>query len=206
MPSPPHPPDVPRSVSADDDALVDALLRGDERAFEELVRTRGPRLLAVATRYLPRRDDAEDAVQDAFVAVVRGLGGFQRTAGLDTWMHRIVVNAALMILRRRRRKPELSIGDGSLDEAAPPPWKARRPDGGPSALDAAERDGIVREELAALPDGDRALLLLRDVDGFTLDDIAELLDCGLTTVKSRLQQARVRLEVRLAPRLHEVTR
>src|SRR5215510_12491477 len=85
--------------------LLERLLAGDEQAYEELVRTYGGRMLAVARRFLPVEEDARDAVQDAFLSAFRSISSFEGHAQLSTWLHRIVVNAALMKLRTRRRKP-----------------------------------------------------------------------------------------------------
>src|SRR5262249_42735560 len=94
---------------ADEPRLVEALRRGDEAAFAELIRLYGGRLLAVARRMLRVEEDARDAVQEAFVSAFRAIDRFEGGARLSTWLHRIVVNAALMRLRRQRRKPEQSI-------------------------------------------------------------------------------------------------
>src|SRR5678816_378355 len=94
-----------------DSALVARLQRGDPEAFETLVRAHSGRLLDVARRFLPNEQDAQDAVQDAFIRAFRAIGGFQERSQLHTWLHRIVVNSALMKLRERRRKPEESIDD-----------------------------------------------------------------------------------------------
>ena len=93
-------------LRADDAALVARLRNGDSRAFEELVRRDTPRLLRVARRFLDSEEDARDAVQDAFVSAFRSISKFDSTALLSTWLHRIVINACLMKLRTRRRKPE----------------------------------------------------------------------------------------------------
>src|SRR5262245_49666803 len=100
--------DVPGSPAAEFD-LVTRLKAGDETAFAGLVRTLGGRLLAVARRVLRDEDLARDAVQDAFVSVFRAIRGFDGESQLSTWLHRIVVNAALMRLRAQRRRPEQSI-------------------------------------------------------------------------------------------------
>src|SRR2546423_10306092 len=94
------------SPRIDDAALVARLRSGDGGAFEELVRTHTPRLLRVARRFLDSEEDARDAVQAAFIAAFHSIGNFASTARLSTWLHRIVINASLMKLRTRRRKPE----------------------------------------------------------------------------------------------------
>src|SRR5688572_31110191 len=95
-------------VSTDAD-VVRRLKAGDEDAYAEVVRTLGGRMLSVARRFLQDEEAARDAVQDAFLSAFRGIHNFDGEAQLGTWLHRIVVNAALMKLRTRRRKPEQSI-------------------------------------------------------------------------------------------------
>src|SRR5687767_13735229 len=93
----------------DEKALVEALRAGDEWAFETMVRQFGGRLLAVARRLTRNDEDARDVVQTAYLSAFRALSAFEGTCQLSTWLHRIVVNTALMRLRSRRRKPEESI-------------------------------------------------------------------------------------------------
>src|SRR6516164_1476592 len=97
------------SVINDEAALLHALRQGDGRAYEQLVRRQAGPLLVTARRILRNEDDARDAVQDAFLAAFRSLDSFAGNARLTTWLHRIVINAALNKLRRRQRKPERSI-------------------------------------------------------------------------------------------------
>ncbi|HEV7765382.1 MAG TPA: sigma-70 family RNA polymerase sigma factor, partial [Thermoanaerobaculia bacterium] len=97
-------------VSSDRDAaLVAALKSGDSAAFETLLREQGPRLLRLARQFLPNEEDARDAVQDAMISVHRAIGNFEATSSLSTWLHRIVVNTALMKLRTKKRHPEEDI-------------------------------------------------------------------------------------------------
>src|SRR5215472_7386962 len=91
--------------------LVAALRAGDERAYETLVETYGGRLLAVTRRMLHNEEDAQDALQEAFLSAFKAIGQFDEKSRLGTWLHRIAINAALMKLRTRRRKPEQSIDD-----------------------------------------------------------------------------------------------
>ncbi|NQZ98854.1 MAG: sigma-70 family RNA polymerase sigma factor [Myxococcales bacterium] len=177
---------------------------GEEAAFEELVRTHGGRLLAVARRYLPSEDDARDAVQDAFLSAFKALPAFEGQAKLSTWLHRIAVNAALMKLRTRRRKPEQSIDDllpgfledGHLEKPASE-WM-------PVPLDLVERKEIaeiVRSNIARLPDNHRHVLLLRDIEEFDTEETAEMLEITPNAVKTRLHRARLALRELLEPHL-----
>jgi RNA polymerase sigma-70 factor (ECF subfamily) len=178
--------------------LVDRLVACDPAAFEELVRRHGPRMLCVARRYLPRRSDAEDALQDSFVHVVRHIAGFRRACALETWLHRVVVNCALTSLRRTGRTvaatPEVSVLERAprLGGRAPPP----------SAHDTLARDetrSALAAGLALLPASQRALLLLRDVDALEITSIAELLAIRVPTVRVRLHRARRALRRVLRP-------
>ena len=97
---------------AAESSLLSALRRGEETAFEKLVRTYSGRMLSVAKRFFTNPDDAQDAVQDAFLSAFKALPAFDGRSQLGTWLHRIVVNAALMKLRTQRRHPEQSIEIG----------------------------------------------------------------------------------------------
>jgi len=186
---------------ADEGALVARLRAGEDAAFETLVRTQGGRMLAVARRYLPE-EDAHDAVQDAFVSVTRAIGRFEGNSRLSTWLHRIVVNAALMKLRARKRRPEESIEellprfleDGHQADAATP-WRESVQD----SLERQETRSLVRANIDKLPESYRTVLLLRDVDELDTQETAEALGISTTNVKVRLHRARQALRTLLDP-------
>ena len=184
--------------------FIDRLVARDERAYEELVRLHGPRMLAVASRYLPRLADAEDALQEAFANVVRSVARFQRASSLETWLHRIVVNCALMSLRRRRRKPETTLEESALEGGAASPWRRGPPASAHEVVAREEMKRVVHLSVNRLPETQRSVVLLRDVDALELKDIARLLDVGLSTVKTRLHRARHALHRALAPQLSQL--
>ncbi len=192
------------ATSADGD-LVARLKDGDDSAFEELVRGHGGRMLAVARRFLPE-EDARDAVQDAFLSVTRSSDKLEGNARLSTWLHRIVVNASLMKIRTRTRRPEESIedllprflADGHMEQPATP-WRE-------SAQHALERDEtrrLVRAKIDELPETYRAVLLLRDVEERDTRETADLLGITAANVKVRLHRARQSLRTLLDPHLRE---
>ena len=185
-------------------ALLAALRSGDERAYEQLVRSQAPRMLAVARRLLRNDEDARDAVQDAFVSAVRAIDSFAGDARLSTWLHRIVVNAALMKLRTRRRKPEESLDD--LLPAFEPDGHRRDP-GGPwqpaERLERSELRKLVRDAIDRLPEGYRTLIVLRDIEGLDTAEAAELLGVSTGVLKTRLHRARQALRTLLDPHLRE---
>ena len=189
--------------AADEKRLVDGLRAGDDAAYEALVRAYGGRMLAVAQRFLRNEDDARDAVQDAFLSAFRSIDRFQGDARVSTWLHRIVVNAALMKLRSRRRKPEQSIedllprylDDGHMERTAAP-WA--EPD---RALEEKGLRGLVREAIGQLPESYRTVLLLRDIEELDTEEAAAALDLTPSAVKTRLHRARQALRTLLDPHL-----
>ncbi len=194
---------APASAASD---LVARLRSGDPTAFEAVVREEGGRMLAVARRLLRTEDDARDAVQDAFVSALKSIDGYAGDARLSTWLHRIVVNAALMKLRTQRRRPERSIeeflptflADGH--QAQPPsPWRQTAP----QELERLETLQLVRSRIDELPEAYRTVLLLRDIEELDTEETAKLLSCSVNAVKTRLHRARQALRALLAPHFAE---
>lgn len=182
--------------------LLDRLRRGDADAFESLVRETTPRLLAVTRRLLRSEEDAQDAVQEAFLSAFRSLERFQGDALLSTWLHRIAVNAALMRLRSRRRKPEESLEDllprfleDGHHEKTPAPWRENLD----VALESRELRAQIREAIDGLPDAYRNILMLRDIEELDTAEVAEILGISAGAVKTRLHRARMALRTQLDP-------
>jgi RNA polymerase sigma-70 factor (ECF subfamily) len=197
--TPPAPP--PESA---DRALIEALRAGEPGAYEQLLRTHGGRLLAVARRLLGNEEDARDAVQEAFLNAFKSIDRFEGGSLLSTWLHRIVVNVSLMKLRRRKRKPEESLDHllpafnerghfverfASMDE----PIDER--------LSRLEDQAAVRAAIEQLPEHYRTVLLLRDIEGMGTAEVAEQLGITANAAKLRLHRARQALRTLLAPRL-----
>jgi RNA polymerase sigma-70 factor (ECF subfamily) len=191
----------PGPAAATSDAeLVRRLKAGDEAAYETVVRTLGGRLLAVARRFLQDEDLAKDAVQDALLSAFRSIQGFDGGAQLSTWLHRIVVNAALMRLRTRRRKPELPIepllpafADDGHHARPVVPWV----EGVEHQLIRDETRARVRQAIAELPESYRTVLLLRDIEERSTREAADLVGISENALKLRLHRARQALATRL---------
>ncbi len=186
----------------DEGALVARLRAGEEAAYEELGRGYGGRLLAVARRFLRSEDDARDAVQDAFLSAFKNIERFEGQARLSTWLHRIVVNAALMKLRTRRRKPETPIEEllpGFLEDGhlAHPAVEWRK--GDPDPVERAELRGLVLEKIQELPEGYRNVLMLRDIEDLDTEETAQMMGLSTGAVKTRLHRARLALRELLEP-------
>jgi RNA polymerase sigma-70 factor (ECF subfamily) len=193
-----------RAEAADESALLARLRAGDDVAYEELVRTYSPRLLAVARRIVGSDEEARDVIQDAFLNAFRSLANFHGEARLSTWLHRIVVNSALMKLRTRKRKPEESIepllpaflGDGHYAEKFLS-WGEQAD----AAVARAETQELVRRRIDDLPESFRTVLVLRDIEGLDTEETARVLDTTPNAVKIRLHRARAALRTLLAPHL-----
>lgn len=173
-----------------DRELVARLQRGDDAAFEVVVRTYGGRLLAVARRLLGNDADAQDAVQEAFVRAFKAIHTFEARARLSTWLHRIVVNTALMKLRERRRRPTESIDDLLPAYVSDGHQTVASRDWSDAVLERKETAAIVREAITRLPDQYREVLVLRDIEERDTAETAELLGTTSSVVKVRLHRAR----------------
>jgi RNA polymerase sigma-70 factor (ECF subfamily) len=192
---------LPEPLAEQRDLLSQLSLR-QPHAWERLVREQSPRLLAVARRILRDEDAARDAVQEAFVAAFRHLERFAGQALLSTWLHRIVVNAALMRLRSRAARPETSIEDllpafeaDGHHVVSPPAWR-QTPD---ELLEQDEARKLVREAIDRLPEAYRTVLLLRDIEELDTATTAAILGVTVPAVKVRLHRARQALRTLLEP-------
>jgi RNA polymerase sigma-70 factor (ECF subfamily) len=176
----------------DDSALLSAHVAGDEDAFGELVRRHRDRMWAVALRTTGDPEDAADALQDAFISAFRNAASFRGEAAVTTWLHRVVVNACLDRMRRRKARPTVPFpeedGETGQRGIADP-----RDD-----LDRLELRLEIDRALAALPDDQRAAIVLVDIEGLPVSDAARLLGVPEGTVKSRCSRGRARLAVALA--------
>jgi len=182
-------------------ALVERLRAREEAACEELVRAHSGRLLSVARRMLRNEEDARDAVQEGFVSAFRAIQRFNGDCRLSTWLHRIVVNAALMKIRTRSRRPEESIDDmlprflADGHHAEPTSeWASAN-----TLLEQRETRERVRAAIDQLPESYRTVLMLRDIEELDTAETAQLLGLTPNTVKIRLHRARQALAKILEP-------
>ena len=188
--------------SSTDAILLAGLKSGNQHAFEELVRRFGGRLLATARRYLRSEADACDVLQDAFLCAFKSIDRFKGDSQLSTWLHRILLNSALMHLREKRRCAE---ADGiPIDELLPRfdtagNWIEDRSHSAPAHVlfEASETRAMVRRCIDLLPDGYRMVLILRDLEELATEEVASLLDITPSNVKVRLHRARQALKTLL---------
>ena len=184
-----------------DEALVERVRAKDEAAFEELVNRYENKLYRLAMRFVRNETDAQEILQDAFLSAWRNLPSFEGRAQFGSWMYRVTVNAALMLLRSRNRHPEVTVDDIEptvLNDAVVESGQAmrsnadwsQRPD---DQLQSAEMRKHIQTSVDALPDGLRTVFLLRDVEELSTEDTAELLGLSVPAVKTRLHRARLAL-------------
>jgi len=174
-----------------DEDLLAAHVAGDREAFAELVRRHRDRLWSVALRTLRDREEAADALQDALLKAYRSAAGYRGEAAVTTWLHRIVVNACLDRVRRRQARPTVPLPGESMEEDG-----HRRPEPASPIIDH-DTHLVVREALARLPEEQRAALILVDVQGYPVAEVAVILGVAEGTVKSRCSRGRARLAVML---------
>lgn len=183
-----------------DASLLLRLRAGEDEAYQELLRVHGGRLLAVARRLMRNEEDARDCVQDAFLSAFRSLDRFEAKSRLGTWLHRILVNACLMRLRARKRKPEESV-DPQTPEFDQYGFRSGPSEMSPlSAEDLFEREEVreqLRKAIDDLPENHRIVLLLRDIEELDTAETAEQLGMTQGAVKVRLHRARLALKEKL---------
>jgi RNA polymerase sigma-70 factor (ECF subfamily) len=175
-----------------DEELLRAHVDGDPDAFGELFTRHRDRLWAVALRTMGNPDDAADGLQDGMVAAFRRAGSFRGEAAVTTWLHRVVVNACLDRLRAAKIRRFDALPD-DVDDRGTVVATAAREDRPEDAAEAAERRRRVLAALATLPPEQRAALVLVDMEGYPVAEVAEMLGCAEGTVKSRCSRGRTRL-------------
>jgi RNA polymerase sigma-70 factor (ECF subfamily) len=196
----------------DERDVVAALRRGDERVFMELVQRYRASMLWVAQRYVRDRAIAEDVVQETWLAVIQGIDRFEGRSSLRTWIYRILVNRAQTRAQREGRSlPFSALGDGDEDapavdptrfqasgrgagqwSAPPDSWAALPED----RLESRETFDCIRMAIDELPDRQRAVIALRDIDGWTAMEVREALD--ISDANQRVLLHRARSKVRMA--------
>lgn len=173
--------------------LIEKASGGDASAFNRLMANHEKRMYAVALRMFANREDAQDCLQEAMLRVYRSIGGFKGQSSFSTWLYRITMNTCLDELRRKKNKQSASLdslleqGWSPADESATPEKHALR----------SELKRELQSAIHELPEDMRSAVVLRDVQGFAYDEIAQMLDVNVGTVKSRISRAREKLRGKL---------
>lgn len=172
--------------------LVERAKQGSHEAFEILVRRYSERAFRVAYRVVRDEDAARDVLQDALIKAYRGLRRFENRSAFYTWLYRIVVNLALD--RRRRTRPSVEWSDEVAHEVDPRVLEPEAHDPG-VASERSEIRNLISLGVQKLPDGQREVLLLREVEGLSYQEIAATMNISKGTVMSRLHYARRKMEI-----------
>jgi RNA polymerase sigma-70 factor (ECF subfamily) len=194
-PTPPEPPSTPPVVS--DEELVARARAKDFAAFEELVDRYEDKIFRLAFRFVRNETEAKEILQDTFLLVWRKLDTFKGDSQFGSWLYRVATNAALMRLRAQRRHPEISTEELPVDyldnygqlPATGENW-AKRPD---DELQSDELRRRIQKSVDELPEIYRTVFLIRDVEGLSTEETAEVLQISIPTVKTRLHRARLAL-------------
>jgi RNA polymerase sigma-70 factor (ECF subfamily) len=202
-------PDVPKNMAASASALSLPVSRrekgeeerrlvrlaqsGEEAAFEELIRRHQQRVFGLVSGILRRREDVEDVVQQVFLKVFVSLKRFDQRSAFSTWLYKISVNECWDYLRKKKVRPLVYEADLSEEQVSRLDGivSADRPAQGSS--DRAEARDLLERMMEKLPAQDRQLLILKEVEGFSVQELAEILDLNVNTVKVRLFRSRARL-------------
>jgi RNA polymerase sigma-70 factor (ECF subfamily) len=190
---------VMQTAVADELTLVERCRSGDAAAFDSLVAKYASQVYNLAYRMVGDPDDADDVAQEVFLRVHRAIKSFRGSSSFTTWIYRVATNVCLDELKRRKRRPALAEWS-EQEEAAVDPSPAGLGDPEATAL-RRERQDLVQRAIRSLPEAQRAVLVLYDLQGLSYDEIAEALGASLGTVKSRLNRARVALKSKLARHL-----
>ncbi len=179
--------------AAADRALVRRAQNEDQEAFEELVRRHQHRVFAVAGGILRRREDVEDIAQQVFVKAYFSLKRFDQRAAFSTWLYKITVNECWDMLRKKKVRPLVYESDLSEEQARQVITAEQKGGAGPDISDRLEARQRVERLLDGLDERDRLMLILKEVEGFAVEEIAQVLDLNANTVKVRLFRARRRI-------------
>jgi len=199
VPEPFRPP-IAEAPRQDESGLVERLRRGDEAAFEEVLRRYELKVYNLTRGMVRNDEDAQDAMQETFLSVFKNIGRFKGDSSLSTWIYRIAVNSALMKLRKRRQDDKtVSIDEymPAFDEtghrvAVVPDW---HPSVDQTLLNK-ELAGLLRGWIGELAPEYRTVFLLRDQEGLSNEEVAAVLKLSVAAVKSRLHRARIYLRER----------
>jgi len=191
----PDPKPAPGKASGlpDDRELVRLAQTGNKEAFEELVRRHQHRVFAVAGGILRRREDVEDIAQQVFVKAYFSVKRFDQRAAFSTWLYKITVNECWDLLRKKKVRPLLYESDLSEEQNQQFSAAEKFESGAQDVSDKLEAQQRIEILLQGLDERDRMMLILKEVEGFAIEEIAEILDLNANTVKVRLFRARRRI-------------
>lgn len=184
-----------------EEKLISRAAKGDASAFNELLGTQEKRMYAVCLRMCGNHEDAQDCLQESMLRIFRSISGFKGQASFSTWVYRVTMNTCLDELRKKKNKQTASL-DGLLDSGWSPSDDSDTPE---HHTIAGEKRTAIRKAIADLPEDMRSAIVLRDIEGFSYDEISDMLGINVGTIKSRISRGREKLreKIRLKPELFD---
>jgi RNA polymerase sigma-70 factor (ECF subfamily) len=185
-----------------DKELVRRVQKGDRHAFDLLFSRYQHKILNLVSRYLRDREDVEDVAQEAFIKAFRALPRFRGESAFYKWLYRIAINTAKNHLVARSRRPpgvDVDVEDADFMDGADVLRESENPE---AALARDELSAEINLAISQLPDDLRSAVTLREFDGLTYEQIAEIMDCPVGTVRSRIFRAREAIDTRIEPLLN----
>lgn len=186
-----------------DGELIAAFQKGDEKAFEKLVKRYESRLFNMVFGMLRNHHETEDVFQEILIKVYRKLPGFRGESGFFTWLYRVGVNATWDYLRKRKRRPTFSLEAAIEEKRLSPKKLVARGDAPGKASAIQDEMELLRRALETLPAKHRVILQLKEEEGLSYEEMAQVLRCSIGTVESRLFRAREKLKKKLEPYFKE---
>jgi len=186
-----------QAVEVSDKELVEKVQQGNKRAFDLLVLKYQHKVLAIVSRYVSDSAEAHDVAQEAFIKAFRAIGNFRGDSAFYTWIYRIAINTAKNYLVSRGRRPPASDVDVADAEAFHGADALRDISSPESQLATNQLEEAVFDAIRELPDELRAAVTLREMDGLSYEEIADVMDCPVGTVRSRIFRAREAIESKI---------
>lgn len=190
-------------TAVDDKILVERVQKGDKRAFDLLVLKYQSRIMALVVRFVHDSHEAQDVTQEAFVKAYRALGNFRGDSAFYTWLYRIAINTAKNYLVSRNRRPPSADVDAADAEFYDGDHGLKNIDTPERLLLRDEIELAVQDSIRKLPEDLRVALTLREYEGMSYEDIANVMGCPVGTVRSRIFRAREAVDKALRPLLHD---
>jgi RNA polymerase sigma-70 factor (ECF subfamily) len=189
-----------------DQQLVERVQKGDKKAFDLLVLKYQLRLSKLVSRFLRNQSDVPDVVQEAFIKAYRALPNFRGDSAFYTWLYRIAINTAKNhLVSQSRKSPQNSIDVQDAEDYGISEWLKEHASPEREAL-ASELETTIYQAMDGLPSDLREAITLREIEGLSYDEIAEVMDCPIGTVRSRIFRARETIDGKLEPMLDDESR
>jgi len=176
-----------------EEKLIQLASKGDAQAFNELMAMHERRMYAVALKTCSNHEDAQDCLQEAMLRIFRSISSFKGQSSFSTWVYRITMNTCLDELRRRKNRPSTSL-DSLLDSGWSPSDDRDSPE--KHAIRMTKQQQL-RQFIEELPEDMRAAVILRDIEGYSYEDIAGMLNANVGTIKSRISRGREKLREKI---------